>query len=127
VAKKKRQREQATPPAARPTVAAEPRSAPPPVRAHPEWRWRTFPVFFAFVIGLLAASFINGRPSNNVAALVQLAALLGFGYCLAHLFVMNVVVAGRIKHRQQAAERGDQLDEDFEEDLVYPGEPPPAP
>ena len=33
----------------------------------PEWRWRTFPVFCAFVVGLLVASFINGRPSNNVA------------------------------------------------------------
>ncbi len=99
-------------------------TSPTPARAHPDWRWRTFPVLCAFVVGLLAASFINGRPNNSVAAIVQIAALLGVSYCLAHLFVMNVVVAGRIKRRQQAAERGEQLDEDFEEELVYPDDPP---
>jgi hypothetical protein len=84
-------------------------------------------VFCAFVVGLLAASFINGRPNNSVAAIVQIASLLGVGYCLAHLFVMNVVVAGRIKRRREAAARGEELDEDFEEDLVYPTDPAPPP
>ena len=61
----------------------------------------------AFVCGLLIASLVNGRPQNDVAALVQIVAVLGLGYCLAHLFVVNVVIAGRIKRRNAALARGE--------------------
>jgi len=98
----------------------------PQPRRFPEWRWRTFPVFFAFVVGLLAASFINGRPNNNAAAAVQIMSLLGLGYGLAHLFVVNVIIAGRIKRRREAIDRGETPADDFEEELVYPEEQPPA-
>lgn len=95
-------------------------------RRFPDWRWRTFPVFFAFVVGLLVASFVNGRPGNDVAAAVQIISLLGLGYGLAHLFVVNVIVAGRIKRRREAIDRGETPGEEVEEELVYPEEQPPA-
>jgi hypothetical protein len=91
-------------------------------RPFPDWRWRTFPVFFAFVVGLLVASFINGRPSNSAAAAVQLVALAGVGYGVAHLFVTNVIVAGRLKRRREAEARGETPAEDIEEELVYEDE-----
>jgi hypothetical protein len=92
-----------------------------PAPGLPQWRWRTFPVFFAFVTGVLVASLVN-PPSSNVGYGVQLAALAGFGYGLAHLFVTNVIVAGRHNRRRRAAERGEPLSEKFEEELVYSGE-----
>lgn len=112
-------------------VAAKPRVAEPTprdrvadrqaVRARPEWKWRTFPVFFALVCGLLIASFVNGTP---LAAIVQIGALLGFFYGLAHLFMMNVMVAGRVKRRAEAEARGVSLDDDFEDETVYADEAP---
>lgn len=87
----------------------------------PQWRWRTFPVFFAFVAGVLVASLIN-PPKGDVGYAVQLAALAGFGYGLAHLFVTNVIMAGRLKRRRRAAKRGETLSEEFEEELVYSGD-----
>jgi len=107
--------ERASKPGARQSVAGE------PARGLPQWRWRTFPVFFAFVAGVLVASLIN-PPDSNVGYGVQLAALAGFGYGIAHLFVTNVILAGRLKRRRQAAERGEPLPEEFEEELVYSGE-----
>ncbi len=91
----------------------------------PQWKWRTFPVFFAFVAGVLVASIIN-PPSGDAGYALQLAALAGFGYALAHLFVTNVVVAGRLKRRRQAAARGEEPPEAFEEELVYPDEDTPS-
>jgi|GEM_PF-2177541 len=98
----------------------------PQPRHFPDWRWRTFPVFFAFIVGLLVASFINGRPNNDIAAAVQIVSLLGLGYGLAHLFVVNVIIAGRVKRRREAIDRGETPAEEFEEELVYPEQPPPA-
>ncbi len=111
----------------RPAQAArtqEPATA--PTRgALPQWKWRTFPVFFAFVAGVLIASLVN-PPSGNAGYALQLAALAGFGYGLAHLFVTNVVIAGRLKRRREAAARGEEPPESFEEELVYPDEETPS-
>lgn len=93
------------------------------VRYTPDWRWRTFPVFCALVAGLLVASFINGRPSNTAAAIIQLAAILGAAYVLAHLFVTNVIVAGRLRRRDEAIARGDD-DYEYEDEVVYPDDAP---
>ena len=92
--------------------------------AERRWQWRTFPVFAAFVVGLLIASIINGEPSNTVAAIVQLLALLGVAYVLVHLFVMNVIIAGRERRRQRRPERGETADGDWEDEAVYPAEHP---
>ena len=90
--------------------------------ASPAWQWRTFPVLCAFVAGLLIASVVNGRPDNAAGAAVQIAALLGASYALIHLFVTNVIVAGRIKRRERTIARGETPAEDFEDVAVYPEE-----
>lgn len=107
--------------AATPPLGAATRGAS-TTRARPEWRWRTFPVFFAFVTGMLLAGFLNGAPTNTTAAIAQIAAVAGFGYALAHLFVANVIIAGRERRRRQAMERGEEPVEDFEEELIYAAE-----
>ena len=93
-------------------------------RTFPDWRWRSFPVFAALVTGVLIDSLIS-PPSNTAGQVLRIAALAGFGYVLAHLFVTNVVIAGRIKRRQNAVARGEIPEEDFVEEAVYPGERPP--
>ncbi len=84
------------------------------------WQWRTFPVFCAFVAGLLIASLLNRETDTNAESMIQYAALLGAGYIVAHLFVTNVIVAGRIKRRDAIRARGETPPEDFEDDIVYP-------
>ena len=82
-------------------------------------------MFFAFVAGVLIASLLN-PPSGNAGYALQLAALAGFGYGLAHLFVTNVIVAGRLKRRREAAARGESPPEHYEDELVYPEEETPS-
>jgi hypothetical protein len=88
------------------------------------WQWRSFPVFVAFVSGVLIASVINGQPANPLAAVVQLLALFGVIYSLVHLFVTNVIVAGRAKRRREAIARGDTPEDDWEDEAMYPEQPP---
>ena len=73
------------------------------------------------VTGVLIDSLIS-PPSNSAGQVLRIAALLGFGYVLAHLFVTNVIVAGRIRRRDKAIERGETPAEDFVEEAVYPEE-----
>jgi hypothetical protein len=86
-----------------------------PRRPRPDWRWRTFPVFSAFVAGMLLAFFVNVPTQNPVAFVLLIGALLGFGYSLAHLVVTNLVTAGRSR-------RGDTTETAYEDELVYPDE-----
>ncbi len=88
----------------------------------PRWQWRTFPVFFALVSGLLLASLVNGVPDNTAGAAVQLIAIAGFGYGLAHLVVMNVIVAGRVRRRSESLARGETPDDDWEDETTYADE-----
>ncbi len=82
--------------------------------SRPDWRWRSFPVFAAFATGMLLAFVVNEGSVNPVAFVLQIAALLGVGYSLAHLLVTNVLLAGRTR-------RADR--EDATEDvIVYPDE-----
>jgi len=94
----------------------------------PRWRWRTFPVFFAFVLGLLVAGIVNGEQNNEFAWIVQLLALLGVGYGLVHLFVTNVIVAGRVRRRERPIARGEQPpDDEWVDEVVHPDDERPAP
>lgn len=119
MAKKRQRRRTVTAPQAGPSSPAQHVAIAARGRALPQWKWRTFPVFFAFVAGLLAASIVN-PPSGNLGYAVQLIALAGFGYGLAHLFVTNVIIAGRLRRQRKAAERGELPPEAFEDELVYP-------
>lgn len=109
---KKRSRRSGSAAGAQPRTALEAtRQAAAGARVRPDWRWRTFPVFTAFATGLLIAFLVNEGSANPVAAVVQIAALLGVGYSLAHLIVSNVIRAGR-------STRGRQ--DDTEDVVVYP-------
>lgn len=85
----------------------------------PDWRWRSFPVFAAFVAGMLLAFIVNGTTQNPVAFVVAVLAIMGCVYAAIHLFVMNVIVAGRVRRRQQAIARGETPPEDMEDVVVY--------
>lgn len=65
-------------------------------------------------------SYIVIATSGTLALAVFYAALFGVGYGLAHMFVRNVIVAGRLRRQRQAA-RGER-EEETEEELVYPDE-----
>ena len=71
-------------------------------------------MFAAFVSGILLAFLVNEGSVNPVAFVLQIGALLGVGYSLAHLFVTNVIATGR-------GRRADP-DGDTEDVVVYPGE-----
>lgn len=112
--------------AAAPAEARSVTGAPQPPPASDGWRWRTFPVFFALCVGLLAASFINGRPSNTFAAIVQIGAMLGVVYGLIHMFIANVVRAGHARYPHRAARK--RRAPAYEDEVVFPpDEAPPAP
>jgi len=100
-----------------PTSNIQHRTERPPT-ALPDHRWRTFPVFAAFFAGMLVAFLVNEGSANPVAFFFQLAALFGVGYALAHLIVRNVVLAGRLRRRQQAAAAGED-GEEYEDVVVY--------
>ena len=75
----------------------------------PDWRWRSFPVFAAFATGMLIAFLVNEGSVNPVAFVLQIAALLGVGYSLAHLLVTNVLGAGRSRRAASSEETEDIL------------------
>jgi hypothetical protein len=77
----------------------------------------------AFVTGMLVAFLSNGATSNPVAFVLLIAALLGFGYCLAHLVVTNVLVAGRVRRQRAALARGEDPAANYEDALVYKDDP----
>jgi hypothetical protein len=88
----------------------------------PKWKWRTFPVFAAFVAGMLLDSVIN-PPASGPGTAIRIIALLGVGYVLAHLVVVNVVVARRIKARERALAAGDDPDVEWVDEVVHPDDP----
>ena len=87
--------------------------------ARPVWRWRTFPVFVALAAGLFFGSFLDGRPDTDLGIAVRVLAVLMISYAIIHLFVVNVIVAGRMKRRREAMARGETPEEDLEDELVY--------
>lgn len=95
---------------ARPTSHnTAPALKPAKTRSRPDWRWRSFPVFAAFATGMLIAFVVNEGTVNPVAFVLQLAALLGVGYSLAHLFVTNVITAGRTRRSSREDETEDVI------------------
>lgn len=79
------------------------------------WRWRTFPVFAAFVFGALAASLID-RPDNNFVAVVRIGLVVLAAYCLAHIIGVYVILPRR---RRRSA--NDNVE--YEDELVYDEKP----
>jgi hypothetical protein len=89
--------------------------------ALPEWRWRTFPVFFAFFIGAMVMALLNGTPSTDIAAVAQIIVLIALCYGLARIVVRKVFAERRLTRRERQIARGETPDEDYEDVVVYPG------
>lgn len=119
--RRRRARPSTTTPA--PGIAVPAPPEPDQASLDPGWKWRTFPVFVAFVCGMLLAFVVNEGSVNPVAFVLQLLALLGVGYAIAHLFVMNVVIGGRRRRRIAAAKRGERPADDYEDVVVYDDAP----
>lgn len=87
---------------------------------HANWRSATFPALVAFASGVLVATIVNGGARNAAGAVFVIAALLGLGYGLAHLFVASVIAAGRIKRRGESIASGDTPDDEWVDEVVHP-------
>lgn len=68
---------------------------------------------------MLLAFLVNEGTANPVAFILLILSLLGVGYGLAHMFVTNLVVAGRLRARQREAALGADQDPEYEDVLVY--------
>ena len=62
--------------------------------ALPDWRWRSFPVFFGFVCGALTMAFLIGAVPGLFVVLF-FAALFGVSFGLAHIVGRTVVARRR--------------------------------
>ena len=60
--------------------------------ALPDWRWRTFPVFFAFVVGLLAMALVAG---SIIGFGLSWVAVLGVAFGLAHILTRQFIARRR--------------------------------
>ena len=112
MSKRKKQRAATLPPPPRGGAGGDP-----PARA--AWQWRTFPVFAALAVGLFFGSFLDGRPDTDLGVAVRVLAVLMVSYAIIHLFVVNVIVAGRMRRRREILARGEVPAEDLEDELVY--------
>lgn len=73
-----RRREEGTTFRPRETSPAQPKPSP---RSFPEWNWRTFPVFFAFVAGVVVMGLVATTPLG----IIFFGGLFGLAYGTAHI------------------------------------------
>ena len=78
-----------------------PRQAPASPPASTGWRWRTFPVFFAFVCGIFATAVLLIATAGYAFWPLFVVSGAGMGYGLAHVFTHRI--AG-----QRAQRRGER-------------------
>lgn len=102
-------------------AGTDPRETPAVRPNLPHWNWRTFPVFAAFVAGLLLDSIIN-PPASGLGMALRVIGLLGAGYVLAHVIVVNVIVAGRIRARDKVLAAGEDPEVEWVDEVVHPDE-----
>ncbi|MEX0750185.1 MAG: hypothetical protein WD359_05190 [Dehalococcoidia bacterium] len=86
----------------------------------PDWRWRTFPVFFAFFVGMLVMAVLNGAPDNQLAAIAQFVVLAALSYGLARIVVRKLLMERRLTRREKQIARGEPVDDEYEDVVVYP-------
>ena len=66
------------------------------------WRWRSFPVFFAFVCGAFVMAMLNG-PTNPVGLVAVVLALFGVAFGLAHMTTRWLVERRARRHQATPA------------------------
>ncbi len=59
----------------------------------PDWQWRTFPVLFAFVLGMLVMAFAFSLPGIGVAFFFI--AIGGVAFGLAHILTRQIIARRR--------------------------------
>ena len=59
----------------------------------PAWQWRTFPVFFAFVVGVVVMGLAVSDPV--ISAVVFFAGLFGVAFGVAHIVTRTVIARRR--------------------------------
>ncbi len=75
-----RKREEGTTYQPRETLRAQPKPA---ARSFPEWNWRTFPVFFAFILGVVIMGIAIASPALGLVFFFG--GLFGLAYGVAHI------------------------------------------
>ena len=79
-----------------------PATTAPAVQATAGWRWRSFPVFFAFVCGAFLMGLVSEPTSNIVGFVFFYVVLFGVAFGAAH-FVTRHWAERRLRSRQAAA------------------------
>lgn len=59
-----------------------------------QWQWRTFPVFFAFVLGVVVMGLVGAAEPTAFAVLLYVA-LFGVAYSVAHILTRAWLVRRR--------------------------------
>ncbi|MCH7698079.1 MAG: hypothetical protein IH865_03975 [Chloroflexi bacterium] len=75
-----RRREEGKTYQSRETLPAQPKPSP---RSFPEWNWRTFPVFFAFILGVVIMGIAIASPALGLVFFFG--GLFGLAYGAAHI------------------------------------------
>ena len=75
-----RRREEGKTYQSRETLPAQPKPSP---RSFPEWNWRTFPVFFAFILGVVIMGIAIASPALGLVFFFG--GLFGLAYGVAHI------------------------------------------
>ena len=57
----------------------------PAPRSFPEWNWRTFPVFFAFILGVVIMGLVAGLYPDTLLGIFFFGGLFGLAYGSAHI------------------------------------------
>lgn len=78
--RRSRRREEGSTYQVRETSPAQPKPAP---RSFPEWNWRTFPVFFAFILGVVIMGIAIASPALGLVFFFG--GLFGLAYGAAHI------------------------------------------
>ena len=73
--------------------AVERQKEAPPGPQPPDWQWRTFPVFFALVLGLFVMGLAVAVPALSVV--LFFASLAGVAFGLAHIVTRRFIARRR--------------------------------
>ena len=65
----------------------------PPRPQPPDWQWRTFPVFFALVVGLFVMGLAVALPALSMV--LFFGSLAGVAFGLAHIFTRRFIARRR--------------------------------
>jgi len=105
-ARRRARRRRDNEPAVQPAQPASRNERPPSVPPLPQWNWRTFPVYFAFSLGLFAGvylgligSWLEREGNGTFFLIVSVAASILLGFGLSRVAVRWMVQRNWVKPR----------------------------